>query len=402
MMNRLFAAWSLPALVFSGYLSSGRAPVACAADQQPPQVVEEFNIAKGGDLILLPVTIADEQYPFVLATNCDRTIVDFRLRHLLGNSLGEMEGDKELGHWEEFAPIPMKIGKLEFTASRPLQCANIFPPPVRERFGHAPYGVVGLDFLRDRVVQIDFDNGKLRILAAGPNAEREPKSGREPMLAEGSRNFPSIVQRVDGHGWSPFVVDTSMTGPVIVPSRLMAELIEKKAVTNLCEEAFLAFDGRQNRYRSGRLRGLGATARQVVRDLPVLEGDFGCVGLGYLSRFQLTLDFKNGKLYMVPGANFDAPYHDNWTGMLVVLRDHELTVAAVDPKRAAAKAGVRPSDVLLDLNGTTAAGFSVFQISELLGKGGAHKVTIRRECREVVLELIRPKDDALNDALPRN
>ena len=116
MKNRFFAACSFGVLTISGFLSSDGARGAAAGDRQPPQVVEEFDIAKGGDLILVPVTIGHDQYPFVLATNCDRTIVDVRLRHLLGKSLGEMDGNGDLAHWEEFAPIPMKIGKLGFSS----------------------------------------------------------------------------------------------------------------------------------------------------------------------------------------------------------------------------------------------------------------------------------------------
>src|SRR5262245_24620218 len=105
--------------------------VNCGITQESPKApsysrhLEELDVAMGGDLIVLPITIGEKAYPFMLAANADRTVVDVRLRKQLGKSLGKKDGADDFAQSEEFAPIPMKVGTLEFIARKPLQCANL-------------------------------------------------------------------------------------------------------------------------------------------------------------------------------------------------------------------------------------------------------------------------------------
>src|SRR5260370_3229748 len=120
---------SSPQLLFAVCVASALQNMAAAADEPAqelplPDIIAEFDIAKGGDVIVLPVTIADRSYPFLLSiANC-RTIVDRRLRPLLGQRI-EPKGepaDQIESAVDEYPSLLMKIGEFAFTPTEPLIC----------------------------------------------------------------------------------------------------------------------------------------------------------------------------------------------------------------------------------------------------------------------------------------
>ncbi len=56
-----------------------------AADAKPTKssVIQGFDVAKGGEHILLPVTLKDQTYLFILDTGTEVTGFDVKLRHHL-------------------------------------------------------------------------------------------------------------------------------------------------------------------------------------------------------------------------------------------------------------------------------------------------------------------------------
>lgn len=377
--------------LFHGLVMSAVLPTRGGGEEVPngmetPQILDEFDIAKGGDLILVPVTIADKPYPFVLATNRDRTFVDIRLRHLLGNPLSTGDGNGPLAHWQEFTPVPMKIGKTAFTAARALQCSDI-ARPLREVSGHDVYGEVGLDFLRDRVVQIDFDNGKLRVFA--PDAVIPNPRGwvAHRMAGENVDQFPAVIQKVVGYGWSGFMIDTSWTGPIAVGSHEMTSLVKDGAIIELGTTMMDTYDGRRMARRGGRMRGLTALDCPPVPNLVAVDLGCSCVGLDYLSRFQLTLDFKRREVYLIPGAKFYEPVQDQWSGLNLALKNGVVTVIDVLAQSPADGVGIRALDVLVEVDQRPVSEYSLFQIRKLLSRPVNHTVTLRRGERDVSVRL---------------
>jgi hypothetical protein len=79
-------------LLFAVCVVSALRNIAAAVDEPvrepaPPKVIAEFDIAKRGDVIVLPVTIGDRSYRFLLSVASNRTTVDSRLRSLLGKRI---------------------------------------------------------------------------------------------------------------------------------------------------------------------------------------------------------------------------------------------------------------------------------------------------------------------------
>jgi hypothetical protein len=355
--------------------ASGGQPV-----RDKPGVVVEFEIAKGGDVIVLPVTIAGKEYPFLLEVASARTVVDARLTPLLadGSRDGEPRSIEKLPVGE-LPAVPMKIGNLVFTPARPLVRRDLTAH--RETLGHDVYGIVGLDFLRDRIVQIDFDSGKVRVF----NSERGVRAARA-RAADDREDFqmtvvydfsdgPRIRLKTSGGVNEYFAVDTVMPWSVMVRPPLMDKLVANEMIA----------EQRASPPPSGGLRyGLLDELRLhdwTHKRLCIVEGSHDAIGLNYLSRFQLVFDFTDSKLlwaYLYPGARFNEPDRPDWNGISLILKEKKVCVASVLPNSAASQAGVLAGDVLDGLNGQPTAELTLFQIRRVFQEPLDAAVQLRR------------------------
>jgi hypothetical protein len=337
------------------------------------EVLEEFNIGKRGDLIVLPVTVAGKDYPFMLSTATDRILVDARLLPLLGEALAETECATPVGRisTKEFAPIPMKIGGIEFTGSRPLVCKDL--SAAREGCGYDLYGVVGLDYLRGRIVQIDFDEGKFRVLASVP--VDLPNDRYLACLIRSDRGY-RMVMDYPGATIETVVVDTGMSTSVAARADLMRSLVRKRIVTAVQTIEF-ARDYGETKSRVGWLAELDL-GKWKHRDLQIVEDNVDVLGLAYLARYQLIFDFKEEELHFIPGAHFRDPELCDWSGMSLRKQRGLVRVVGVEPKWPGARAGIEPGDAVLEANGERASQKSIFEIRYLFTQSAPVKLLLLR------------------------
>ena len=116
---------------------------------------ERFEVLPFGDAILLPVRIGDETHSFLLDTGAtasvfDRSIVsgDAIDRHELQTGGGTLAVERFL------APQATIAGK-SLTVQASVYALDL--AQVRRASGLPIRGIVGMDFLRSRIVRIDFD-----------------------------------------------------------------------------------------------------------------------------------------------------------------------------------------------------------------------------------------------------
>ena len=115
--------------------------------QQPQDnlVLERFPVARGGDVLMIPVRISGRNYQFLLDTGSTRTVCDKTLP--LGQPRGEMEIETPEGKVKlRGYDIPnAMIGKLRFKSLEPVLAMDL--TSFREVAGRGIDGLLGLDFL---------------------------------------------------------------------------------------------------------------------------------------------------------------------------------------------------------------------------------------------------------------
>lgn len=151
-------------------------------------------------------------------------------------------------------------------------------------------GLLGADFFRDRIVQIDFETQKLRVLATSPtrnNANSVPLQLRPCGMR--------VPIRVNG-GPSQWVrLDTGcLAGLQWVTSSVHSEDCSRKAAIGLTQISIPQIDTTVQ---------IGSQKFEQVRtgihEKPIFMGEAGLLGNALLSRFsKITIDAKSGHLIL--------------------------------------------------------------------------------------------------------
>jgi len=172
------------------------------------------------------------------------------------------------------------------------------------RHSHSAFplcGILGMDFLRKHVIGIDLDAGKLSFFNSSPAC-----SGRELKLSRDTYGRPIMsVEIATGRDiW--FFVDTGCEGPCAgtIEASLFTELVSHQQLT--------AVPGRVPTMKFSGPRLCDQARLDVFRfggfEHPGLEfhddNANNFLGLSYLSRYVVTLDFLNDSLYLKEGKRF--------------------------------------------------------------------------------------------------
>lgn len=243
-------------------------------------------------LLWLKVCIPQSKEPlnFLVDSGASVSVVNLATAQRLGLPLGSKVRVLAVsttlsGHWpvklsakaEEFALpgkyLALDLSKLSGACSRPVD------------------GLVGADFFRDRVVQIDYVAGKLRVRAARPS-----DSGRTVPL-EVRRCGLRVPVSVNGGSQQWVRLDTGCaTAFQWCISNVRAEQCTGKMAVGLTELSI------PQTTTSLRLGG------QLIEAVPtglhrneIFPGEAGLLGNGLLARFgTVTIDTRNGRLLLGP------------------------------------------------------------------------------------------------------
>ena len=347
-----------------------------AEGEKPVGVLAEFKIEKGGRDVLIPVRVQAQECLFVLDTGASHSVFDSSLRRFLDERIGvvEMRTAAEPVRLEQFDPPEAYVGKLDLREGGPIGCLDL--QLIRRVMGRDVRGILGMGFLKNYVVKIDFDAGKVQFCQG--DRRRHPEWGNAVRLYDSGgkvRGVPHVKGNLAGVGNVKFVLDTGRN----VAGDLVAELFEKAMDTKALAEgptATLAGTRRERKTRISRLVLGGFEQRELIMD----EGNQNLIGLGLLSRYVVTLDFPRMKMYLQKGQAFEKRDEMDMSGLHLWRIEGRTVVHSVDKSSPAEAAGIRPEDVVLEAGERSGAEMDLDDLRELLKSGGGKEIrmTIRR------------------------
>ncbi|HEV3168680.1 MAG TPA: hypothetical protein VGZ22_32045 [Isosphaeraceae bacterium] len=339
-------------------------------------ILERFAVASGGDALLLPVHFGGKDHLFFVDSGCARTAIDLSL--LPGKPRGSskaltLNGRVEV---EVYDPPAATVGRL------PLHVGEVSGLDLnwaREVWGRPVEGILGMDFLGDYVLRVDFDEGELLLLKSAPMG-----AGNVVPFAWEPGKLPIVVAELSNMEKTPFVIDTGLTGS---GSGALGALTLKAQVrtgdsrelgSDLAETAGGRYMARV--YRGSHL-ALGGFA---VED-PIFKETrmVNVLGLGFWSRFTVTFDFPERRAYLRKGKGYDRADAWNATGLRLRSKRGMVTIDAVDEGSPGARAGVLPSDVLLELDGLRADKTGMFELKSALCKAGPLGCVLSRGAKSI-------------------
>jgi hypothetical protein len=262
-------------------------------------VIESDEVGINASSLFLPVTIDAQKWWFLVDTGCSETVVDKEVAIHVG--LIDRQDPNLRERWKGIhRTLSATVGKSRF----PLECrAKCFDlSHLRECIPEFPLcGILGMDFLRRHVIGIDLDAGKLSFLKSVPMCP-----GSDLKLSRDSYDRPLLRVEIaqDNDVW--FVVDTGCAGPY-------AGAIEKSIFNNLVDRNQLTdVRGPITRMTFYGKRKCDEARLDVFQigsfehsDLPFHDhNSVNLLGLEYLSRYVVTIDFRNDFLYLKEGKRF--------------------------------------------------------------------------------------------------
>ncbi len=316
----------------------------------------------------------------VVDTGCSVTAYSKELKSQLGTPLGS-EGVRVSDGSRKIMP--------RFAAPNATLDGNPLPrdgfvismdvATFRESFGQID-GFLGMDFLRHRIVQIDFDEGKMRLL------KRVPDDAGEKVQIKYNHGTPTI-RLLFGRVEFDFVkMDTGRLANIGVRDgtihalRSFGELRRIQPIGSDWDPNWTGLRGRVRRV------GVGTFAHQ---DLHVDTCGENVLGLPYLSRFKIVFDFPGHALYLAPGRRFNDPDRDDMSGLWIRKLDRQQLITRLGADSPAGKAGLRKGDVILRIDGRDADGFSELELRHLFEeKGRAVALSVSRGGRQLDVKLL--------------
>jgi hypothetical protein len=350
-------------------------------------VLEEFPIAEDAPVPFVPVTLDGKTYSFCVDTGSSFSAFDTSLRvHLGPRILPEQPALLE----SEFAvPVyempPLQIGRLKPPPDARVVCMNFLG--AHQRNDQPIDGLIGMDFLRQHILQFDCDDQKLRFLNSIPAepGERFPlRFGKTTSL-----NIPQI-RLVLGTATSVLNIDTGSGGSLRANSKLFNELDNAGHFVIRASTSYSTLAGRyEQRYARLDQLNLGSFTH---RDLTVdcREGA-NHIGFSYLKRFIVTFDFPKRAMYLKPGKGINSI--DKWdlSGLHISRVKGEIVIDAVDSGSPAESAGLQKKDAFVQVNDLPIDEFSLTRLRTML----------RDPTRSVALTIRRGEETKRMELLPQ-
>jgi hypothetical protein len=379
-------------LLFLAAMAPLAAPAqrADAAERRSSQIAE-FDVAPDGDFLILPVTINQHDYPFLVSTGLVTTVIDNKFKKKF--ELTKLESKAPAGRGgqgrERFGGFHAALGNISLDFPDGVEAGDF--DAMHDKLELDCVGEIGMDVLRRYVVQIDFDEGKLRLFSAVPAGSGESLR-ITPMGAEGGA--PLISVTFPGIPPEKFIVHTSRAAYSLeLCHELFSRLEEKEKLTPLDQEKGTTRSA-SIRYQAGTLNSV-QIGKSKHEDLIVNTGEHNAVGLAYLARYVVTLDFPRSRLYWKHAQHFDDRDDRLILADIAIERNKEaVTIEEVHAYGRVARLGLRRGDILETLNGHDAKRFSNWHIRRALGREhGPLSAVVRRGGEKVELRSEAGADD---------
>lgn len=328
-----------------------------------------FEVARSGDPLILPVSMGGKRYQFVLDSASTFHVFDASLRANLGRRVAHTAPESPL-QADLFRAPSASVGKVPLRNAELVHCLDL--TLIRQVIGEDIRGILGVPFFHDRIVRIDFDNG--RVVVFDRKYDRTDWGVSLP-LKRHALGYPSAdVARVGGRN-TTFFLDTGYNGSVRLAGHLFERCKERGEIRKPSRQLVVSRAGKQE-LESGRLDEL-AFGPFVHHDVVVSKGGSSLVGLGYLSRYVLTIDLSGQVMYVRRGRNFDKPDQKDMSGLHVLKIDGQFVVDVVDEGSPADHAGMRKGDIIVEVSGRPALDFRLADLRRLLRSKANLPVSLR-------------------------
>jgi hypothetical protein len=273
---------------------------------------------------------------------------------------------------------------------------------LESRMGRVVDGIIGSDFMKKFVVEIDYPKHVLRLHDKDKFAYSG--SGESIPLKLNSAGHAVIPAEFTVAGRAPvkgnFVVDIGSAGSFALHSPIVAAEHLPPAELKTIRALGGVGAGGKVTGRSGRIAALTIGQYRIEDPLTLFSSDTagafasdeqqGNIGQRILSKFKLYFDYAHNRLILEPNASFKAPISPVGAGLVLVAEGADYKTFRVDDvleDSPATEAGLRKDDIILAVDALPAAELTMWVLHETFEQAAPHKVSVRRGTETLQLVL---------------
>ncbi|MCH8921564.1 MAG: aspartyl protease family protein [Planctomycetes bacterium] len=361
------------------------APIQKHDDQ--PDVTAAITILpmeRNQPVVIVPVTIDATQYWFLLDTGATAHVFDASLRDKLGPLQQRVTVESPAGSVaaEVFAAPLVSLGDVELDRRNAIACLDL--TSMRKAIRCDLRGVIGMPFFDRFIVQLDWDNHTVAILpSTTPPSIKWGQRIDAPQVAGDGMAVKCILGDHQSRSHqeplsATFLIDTGYYGGPTIRERYSRLLKNRRSTFYTHEIGSIVFGGHVIR-KSGRLRhfSLGPFHHS---DLEIRSDSICKLGVKYLSRYRVTIDRPNNRVFLRPSKKYGHRYVYEHAGLFVQWIDGHFTVIHEEPKAVAFLAGIRTGDTIEKVSGRPASDFTLATLYDWFQtrQGGPITISCRR------------------------
>jgi Aspartyl protease/PDZ domain len=261
------------------------------------------------------------------------------------------------------------------------------------RAGHDFDGIIGSDFIKQYVVEVDYQNRVLKLhdrdrfsySGAGESIPIQLNQMGYPLLD--GEVTPANGESIKGK----FVLDLGSSGSLVLMSPIVTQHNLLSNGMKTIKAIGVGGAGGQSNGQIGRVRSLQVGKFTISNPITLFSEDkagamasnqlVGNIGQLIAGKFKVFLDYGHLRIILEPNSTFAQPMDRATAGVVLTTEGKDYgTVRVMDvlENSPAAQAGIQKDDILVSVDGKPAAELKATKIAELFEKPATYKLTIRR------------------------
>ena len=359
--------------------------------------------------IVLKVTV-DKSRPlsFVFDTGAGRGIIDIDRAKELGLNL---QGRVRVGG----AGAQTQTGAMVQDARWSLVGLESFSQPVSlaiplghiaARFGNDFDGIIGSEFIKEFVVEVDYENRLLKLHDKSTFKYTGP--GESIPIEFNSQGHPHLEAEITPINSRPvrakFVLDLGSGGALALHSPFVNEhrLLEGKDTT--VRAIGVGGAGGQSLGKFGRVAELKIGSFKISSPMTLFSQDkagafansslAGNIGQRIAGKFKLFLDYANRRIIFEPAKSFSEPFDRAHPGISLRAEAPNFKtfrITDVLENSPGSEAGLQIDDLIMKVDDTSNTDLTITKLQELFEQSKPYRLTIRRREQTLQVTLVPRK-----------
>ncbi|HEV7745993.1 MAG TPA: aspartyl protease family protein [Pyrinomonadaceae bacterium] len=273
------------------------------------------------------------------------------------------------------------------------------------RFGHDFDGIIGSDFIKRYVVEVDYAARKLVLHDKDKFSYSGP--GESIPIEFDHQGHPLIEAEIIPLGGASikrrFVLDLGSGGGLALHSPFVTEHQLLSPTLKTIRAIGAGGAGGQSVGRIGRISELKIGKFRIASPTVLFSEDkagafaneslAGNIGQQVASKFKLYLDYEHARIILEPAATFNEPFAKASSGLALMgegVGYSTLRVIDVLENSPASEVGLQKDDVITKVNDKLASELTITKLSEMFERSVPYKLTIQRGDRTLQVTL-RPR-----------